>query len=117
MFFDGYIGAPPTCTVFSARAFMPFISAKDGAAKPSASAAAAAVVEAIKRVRDISISCDSDRPSRRMHWEYGATAGDGCSVLLHGCVRQSVGLLWKAKQASMLGFQKYFADCRGVGMG
>ena len=65
MFFDGYIGAPPTCTVFSARACMPAIWAELVVAKPIASAAAAAVDNAVKRANFISISCYALVPSGR----------------------------------------------------
>src|SRR6516225_6802204 len=45
MFFDGYIGAPPTLTVFS-----DFDSAESGAAAPATSARAAAAAIKVKRL-------------------------------------------------------------------
>src|SRR6516225_1121475 len=45
MFFDGYIGAPPTLTVFS-----DFDSAENGAAAPATSARAAAAAIKVKRL-------------------------------------------------------------------
>ena len=61
MFFEGYMGAPPTVTVCS------FISARDGVAATAAKATAAAATDVSRLVRkesmSFSIGCDRAVPA------------------------------------------------------
>src|SRR3954466_12480777 len=73
MFFDGYIGAPPTVTVCSSF----FICANDGDAAnaPNATAAAATVVSAVMRESFMTFSMSSLSGVPVIGFATGATEG------------------------------------------